>query len=61
MAKQLDPNELVSHKELLMTNSMIVDALTELLIEKCIITKEEFLIKLKEVQAEYYSKSSQRQ
>ena len=61
MAKQLDPNELVSHKELLMTNSMIVDALTELLIEKCIIPKEEFLIKLKEVQAEYYSKSSQRQ
>ena len=61
MGKQLDPNELVSHKELLMTNSMIVDALTELLIEKCIITKEEFFIKLKEVQAEYHSKGGQSQ
>ena len=61
MAQKLNQDELVTHKELLMTNSMIVDALTELLIEKCIITKEEFFIKLKEVQAEYHSKGGQSQ
>ena len=53
MAKELDPKELVNFKELLMANSTQVDALCQLLIEKGIITSEEFLTKLKQVQAEY--------
>lgn len=53
MAEQLDPSELVSFKELLMANSMQVDAIAQLLIEKGIFAKEEFFDKLKQVQAEY--------
>lgn len=43
-------------QELLMANSMLVDSLTRLLMEKGIITNEEFIAKLKEVQTEYKSK-----
>ena len=53
MAEKLDPKELVSFKELLMANSIQIDALTQLLIEKGIITNEEFFAKLKQVQCEY--------
>lgn len=53
MAEQLDPEELVSFKELLMANSMQVDALAQILVEKGIITKQEFFAKLKQVQGEY--------
>ena len=53
MGEKLDPNELVSFKELLMANSIQVDAVAQLLIEKSIITKEEFFAKLKQVQSEY--------
>lgn len=38
MAKKLDPSELVSFKELLMANSIQIDALCQLLIEKELIT-----------------------
>ena len=58
MAQELDKNELVSFKELLMANSMQVDALAQLFIEKGVITKEEFFDKLKQVQSEYQSKES---
>ena len=53
MAKKLENNELVSFKELLMTNSIQVDALAQLFIEKGYIIKEEFFEKLKQVHAEY--------
>jgi len=53
MAEKLDPNELVSFKELLMANSIQVDTLTQLLIDKGIFSKEEFLITLKTVQKGY--------
>jgi len=53
MAEKLDPKELVSFKELLMANSIQVDAVAQLLIEKGIITKEEFFAKLMQVQMEY--------
>ena len=53
MAQKLDENEMVSFKELLMANSMQVDALAQVLIEEGIITQEKFLIKLKQVQASY--------
>lgn len=56
MAEQHDPKEMGRFQELLMANSMLVDSLTRLLMEKGIITNEEFIAKLKEVQTEYKSK-----
>ena len=53
MGQQLDETELVSYKELLIASSMQTDALAQLLIEKDIITEEEFYMKLKVVQADY--------
>ena len=44
MAQKLDDSEIVSFKELLMTNSIQVDALAQLMIRKGFITKEEFSI-----------------
>ena len=58
MAQKLDPKELVSFKELLMANSIQVDALAQLLIEKGIITEEEFFRKLKAVQVDYLKTQS---
>ena len=55
MAEKLNPDELVNFKELLMANSIQVDAIAQLLIEKGIITKEEFYAKLKQVQSDYQS------
>jgi hypothetical protein len=49
----LSNRDLVTFKELLMANSIQVDALAQLLIEKGIISKEEFFKKLEEVQSEY--------
>jgi len=53
MAEKLDPKERVTFKELLIANSIQVDALTQLLVEKGIITEQEFFSKLKQIQAEY--------
>ena len=58
MEEKLDDTELVYFKEMLMANSIQVDALYQLLIEKGLITEEEFYCKLKEVQAEYLNKKS---
>ena len=56
MAERLDDKKLVTFKEMLMANSIQVDALCQLLIEKGIITEEEFYAKLKQVQNEYQEK-----
>ena len=58
MAEKLDPKELVRFQELLMANSILVDSLTQLLMEKGIITNEEFFAKMKQVQAEYHKKDN---
>lgn len=58
MAQKLSDKDLVSFKELLMANSIQVDALAQLLIEKGIISREEFFKKLKEVQSEYEPKKA---
>jgi hypothetical protein len=58
VAEKFDPEELVSFKEMLMANSIQTDALCQLLIEKGIITEEEFYRKLKAVQGEYQSKAT---
>jgi len=43
MARPLDPKQIVSFEELLMSQVLQQEALTRLLIEKGIFTKEEFL------------------
>jgi ATP-dependent Zn protease len=57
MAQKLEESEIVTFKELLMANSVQVDALAQLVIRKGFITKEEFFEILKEVQAEYQKKT----
>ncbi len=53
MAEKLDPKELVTFKELLISNSIQIEALTQLLVEKGLINFEEVFDKLKEVQKNY--------
>ncbi len=53
MAEKLDEKELVTFKEMLMANSIQVDAVCQLLIEKGIFTEEEFHAKLSQVLHEY--------
>jgi hypothetical protein len=55
MAEKLDDKELVSFREMMIANSIQVDALSQLLIEKGLITEAEFFVKLKKVQADYQS------
>jgi len=57
MVEKLDQDQLVSFEELLVSNSIQIDAVTQLLIEKGIFTKEEFFVMLKKVQMEYKRKS----
>ena len=59
MAGKLNDKELVSFKEMLIANSIQVDALAQLLIEKGIFSEQEFFTKLKTVQMEYESKKAQ--
>jgi hypothetical protein len=60
MAQKLDQTEMVNFGELLIANSIQVDALCQLLIKKGLITEQEFFAKLKQVQAEYESKKADR-
>jgi len=53
MIEKLDQNELAGFEELLVSNTIQVDAVIQLLIEKGLFTKEEFFKMLKRVQAEY--------
>ena len=48
-----DNKEVVSVDELLMAQMIRLDAISQLLIEKGLITEEEFYAKLTKVQAEY--------
>jgi len=56
MAEKLDEKELVSFKELLMSNSIQVDAVSQLLIQKGAFTEDEFYNKLKGVMYQYQEK-----
>jgi len=58
MAEKLDPKELASFKELLISNMIKIQALAQLLMKKGIIDQQEYFAELKQVQAEYNSKSS---
>ena len=54
MGKTISAKELVEFKELLMANSIQVDAMAKLLIEKGFFTETEFFTTLKAVQADYH-------
>ena len=56
MAISLDPKQVVSFEELLMSQVVQQEALTRLLIEKGIFTREEFLGMVKEVNLEMKKK-----
>jgi hypothetical protein len=58
MAEQLDHGELVSIRELVVANSIQLDAMAMLLIEKGFFSKDEFLTRLEQVQMEYKSKEN---
>ena len=58
MAKSLPKKNLVSFKELLLANSIQVDALAQLLIEEGIIFEQKFIAKLKQVKTEYQKRIS---
>ena len=53
-----DNQEVVSINELLMAQMIRLDAISQLLIEKGLITEEEFYTKLTQVQAEYQNLQS---
>jgi len=53
LAQKLDQDELVSFREVLVANSIQVDALVVLMIDKGFFTKDEYFTKLKQVQMEY--------
>ena len=61
MAEKTDTKEPVSFDELLMANVIQLDALSQLLIEKGLITEQEFFTKLKLVQQDWDSKRSIKQ
>jgi len=58
MANKLNPEDLVTFKELLLANSIQVDALVQLLVEEGLISEQRFFQKLKEVQAQYEQRKS---
>ena len=58
MAERLNDKEVVSFEELLMANVIQLDALSQLLIEKGLITEKEFFTKLKQVQGEWENKKA---
>ena len=53
MAEQFDPKELARFHEILMANSIMIETLTQLLMEKGIISNEEFFAKLKNIKTDY--------
>jgi hypothetical protein len=53
MAQAMDPKELVEFREMVMVNTIQVDTMYQLLVQKGYFTEAEFLGKMKEVQADY--------
>ncbi len=56
MGEQIYDKELVTFKEMLMANSIQVDALAQLMIEKGLIIEQEFFTKLKQIQLDYHKR-----
>jgi hypothetical protein len=56
MPKELTPQQTIDFKELLIAEMIEIDTITQLLIEKGIITQQEYMTKLKQVKQEYENK-----
>ncbi len=56
MSGNSDSNEMSTFKDLLLANSLQIDAVAQLLIEKGIFTKDDFWDMLKRIQTEYEKK-----
>ena len=56
MAKPLDPKQIVTIQELAISNMLEIEALRQLLFEKGIITKDEFIAKFKKLDREMKEK-----
>ena len=57
MAEKFDPKELARIQEVLMANSIMIETLAQVLMDKGIISNEEFFTKLKEVKKDYQRKA----
>ena len=53
MAEALDPKEVVEFKELLLANTIQIDTMYQMLMDKGLFTEQEFLEKMKKVRAAY--------
>jgi hypothetical protein len=53
MAQQPDQSDLVLMEELIVSNTIQLDTMHQLMIEKGYFTEAEFLLKMKEVQKDY--------
>ena len=60
MAIPLDPKEIVTIKELAISNMLEIETLRQLLFEKEIITEEEFIAKFKKLDREMKEKGNVR-
>jgi hypothetical protein len=58
MAQPLDPKDLVTFKELLLANSIQLDALVQLLVEDGLISEQRFFQKLQQAQTQYERRKS---
>ena len=58
MAQLLDSKDVVEFKELLLANTIQIDTMYQLLIQKGYFTEAEFLEKMKQVQADYQKPGS---
>jgi hypothetical protein len=56
MPEKVDPQQAYDFKELLIAEMIEIDTITQLLIEKGIITQQEYLTKLKHVKHDYEKK-----
>ena len=60
MGEKVHDKELVTFKEMMFSDSIQVDALAQLLVEKGVITENEFHAKLRDVMIEYESKGKEK-
>ena len=57
MAEKFDTKELARIQEVLMANSIMIETLAQVLMDKGIISNEEFFTKLKKVKKDYQRKA----
>ena len=59
MPQKLDPSELITFKELLISTRIETQTLAQLLMKKGIISQQEYFTELKHMQAEYEGKKAE--